>query len=118
MLNQASIIGNVGDDPTIRTTSAGKKIASFSCATTEKFKNSNGVQETRTAWHRIVVLNDHLVPIVESYVRKGSKLFLQGRIAYRTWEDANKVRHDVAEIVLGPFGGTVELLSPKPEGGR
>ena len=105
MYIKATLLGNVGKDPEIKTTSTGKKVATFSLATTEKY---SGV--SKTTWHNIVVW-EKLAEICEKYVKKGSQLFVEGKISYRDYTDKNNVKHNITEIVASE----VKLLGSKPE---
>ena len=111
-LNQVCLIGNVGQDPEIKSTQDGKKIANFSLATTEGWKDkSSGEKKTKTEWHKIVVFQDNLVKIIESYVKKGSKLYLQGSLQTRKWTD-KKTNEDkyITEIILQGYACKIEML--------
>ena len=115
MLNQVSLIGNVGKDPEIKTTPSGKKVANFSLACSERWKDKEtGEQREKTEWLRIVVWGDGLVEnVIEKYVKKGSRLFVQGKISAREWAtDAGEKRY-ATEIVVQGLGGTIQLLDRK-----
>lgn len=115
--NRAILQGNVGQDPDIRSTNSGDRIASFSLATTEKWKDkTSGECMQRTEWHRITVFNQGLVKVVESYVKKGTALMLEGEIRTRKYTDKEAVERYSTEIVLPSFGGTLVLLG-QPTGG-
>ena len=89
-LNQVSLIGNVGNDPEIRDLQNGGRVCNFTLATMEKWTDKNtGAKNERTEWHRIVVWNDGLITVISDYVRKGSKLFVQGQNQTRKWQDQN-----------------------------
>lgn len=118
MLNQANIIGHVGGDPDIRHTQSGQKIANFSIATSESWRNkTTGQREEHTEWHRIVVFgrgeNGGLVSVVEKYVKKGSRIFVSGKLVTRSWEDQAGVKKWTTEIHLG-FGSQLLLLDRAP----
>jgi len=117
-LNQASIIGNVGADPDCRSTQSGVAVASFSVATSDKWKDkTTGEAKERTEWHRVVVW-DKLAEIVEKYVRKGSKIFVQGKLQTRKWTDSNGTERYTTEIVVSGFDAKVVLLDKANGGGR
>ena len=128
-LNKLMLIGNVGGEPDIRTTSGGKKIASFSVATNRTFTDRNGQQQERTEWHRCTCW-EKLADIVEQYVHKGDRLYLEGRVEYsQTEDDKGNVRYwtDVVVqnlIMLGGSGGEREqqpqqrVRRPAPAGKR
>jgi single-strand DNA-binding protein len=96
-LNKAMLIGNLGSDPEIRTTSSGTRVAQFSLATSRRWNDRNGQQQEKTEWHRIVAW-DKLVDIIEKYVKKGDKLYVEGEIEYRSYEDKEGVTKYVTEI--------------------
>lgn len=111
MLNKAMLIGNVGQDPEIRFTSQDKPIVSLSLATTESFKDrTTGERRVITQWHKIVIFNENLCRIAQEYVKKGSKIYVEGSIKTRTYTDKNGKESNVAEIVLGNFDGQLMLL--------
>jgi single-strand DNA-binding protein len=89
-LNKVTLIGNLGSDPEVRSTSGGNRVATFSLATSRSWNNPSGERQEKTEWHRCVVWNTNtskLADIVEKYVRKGDKLYVEGRIEYRQWQD-------------------------------
>lgn len=111
-INKATIIGNVGKEPQIRQTNDGKEIASFSVATSESWKDKNtGEKKESTEWHNIVIFSQGLVGIVKNYVKKGSKLYIEGQIKTRKWTDKQGVDKYTTEIVLQGFNGTLQLLN-------
>lgn len=117
-LNQATIIGNVGNDPEIRTIPNGGKVASLSIATSEKWKDKNtGEQKEHTDWHRIVVWNEGLVGVIERYVQKGHKVMVQGKLQTRKWEKDGQ-DHYTTEIVLTGFDAKLVMLSGGQGGDR
>lgn len=110
-MNKIMLIGNVGKEPVIRYYDRDQAIATFSLATTERgYTLPNGTQvPDRTDWHNIVMYRG-LAKIVEKYVHKGDKLYVEGRIHYRTYDDQKGIRHYVTEV----YADNMELLSPKP----
>ena len=87
-LNKVMLIGNLGNDPEVRSTQDGRSLCTFSIATTESWKDKNsGERRDKTEWHRIVIFNEGLVRIAEQYLKKGSKVFLEGQLQTRKWED-------------------------------
>ena len=110
-LNQVQLIGNLGNDPEVRSTTGGSRVATFSLATSYEWKNQSGDKQEKTQWHRVVVWGK-LADIVEEYVHKGDKLYVSGRIEYRQWEDKDgQTRYSteiIAEsmIMLGSPGGS------------
>ena len=118
-LNKVQLIGNVGGDPEFRTFgSDGTRLATFSLATSETSRNkATGESFDKTDWHRIAVFNENLVQVVEQYVRKGSKLYIEGRLQTRSWEDNQGQRRYMTEVVLRAFGSALLLLDA-PRGGH
>jgi len=112
-LNKVTIIGNLGKDPEIRSTSSGKELASFSLATTDSWKDASGERKEKTEWHRIVVYNEGLVGVIKNYVKKGSKLYIEGSLQTREWVDQAGVKKYTTEIVLQGFGSQMVLLDSK-----
>ena len=113
-LNKVTLIGNLGADPEVRTMGNGKKVATFSLATTENWtdKSTNERKES-TEWHRIVVFNEVLLRVVEDYVKKGSKLYLEGNLQTRKWQDQSGQDRYTTEIVVQNFRGTLILLDSR-----
>jgi len=112
-LNKVSLIGSVGKDPEIRSTQDGKEIASFSLATTESWKDKNtGEKKDKTEWHRIVVFGA-LAGIVKNYVKKGSKLYVEGQLKTREWTDKDGIKKYTTEIVLQGFNSNLQMLAGK-----
>ena len=112
-VNKVILIGNLGKDPEIRSSQGGKKFASFSVATTESWKDKDtGEKKEKTEWHNISVASDGLVNVVEKYLRKGSKVYLEGKIQTRKWDDNGNTKY-ATEIVLGGFGAVLVMLDGK-----
>lgn len=117
-LNKWMGIGRVGQDPKISKTTEGREIASFSIATSEKWIDKRtGEVRQKTEWHLVVVFAESLVGIVKNYVKKGSKLYLEGKLQTRKWQDKNtdEARY-TTEIVLNGFGATIQLLDSAKSG--
>lgn len=113
-LNRATLIGNVGRDPEIKSLNNGSRVASLSVATSETWKDkSTGEKKERTEWHRVTVWNDGLIGVIERFVKKGSKVMIEGQIQTRKYEN-DGVDHYATEIVLQGFGGQLILLGDKP----
>ncbi len=109
-INRAILLGNVGKDPEFRTTQSGDEVATFSIATSETWKDKNtGEKKESTEWHTIVVFNQGLIRIIRDYVRKGSRLAIEGKIKTRKWQDRDGHDRWTTEIVLGRFDGTLSL---------
>ncbi len=116
MLNKAILIGNLGQDPDIRQTSDGRELANFSLATTEYWKDKNtGEKKDKTEWHRVVVFNQGLVNLVKNYVKKGTKLYIEGQLQTRKWTDNNGIDKYTTEIVLQNFNSSLQILSNRDE---
>ncbi|HWK44402.1 MAG TPA: single-stranded DNA-binding protein [Stellaceae bacterium] len=118
-VNKVTLVGNLGKDPEIRSTNDGTKIASFSVATSESWKDRNsGERREKTEWHRVVVFNDRLVEVIERYVKKGSKLYLEGALQTRKWTDKDGQERYSTEIVLQKFRGELVMLDGRSGGGE
>lgn len=116
-VNKVILIGNLGKAPEIRHGNDGSKNATFSIATGESWKDKNtGERKERTEWHRIVVFNEKLAEIVERYVQKGSRVYVEGQLQTRKWTDQQGVERYTTEIVLSRFRGEITLLDSKPTG--
>ena len=116
MLNKCQFIGNVGKDPEIRSTQDGKEIANLSLGVTERWKDKSGERKEVTEWIRIVAFNENLVRVIKSYVKKGSKIYIDGQMKTRKWTDNNGVEKYSTEVVLQNFGGQLILLDGAPKG--
>ena len=108
-LNKVQLIGRVGADPEIRNTNSGDKIANLRIATSETWKDKSGERQERTSWHTVVVFNDRLAGVVESYVKKGSRIYVEGALTYREWEK-DGVKRISAEVQISRFKGEIILL--------
>jgi single-strand DNA-binding protein len=100
-LNKVTLIGNLGNDPEVRSTPGGGRVATFSLATSRSWNNATGEKQEKTEWHRCVVWNtkgSQLADIVEKYVKKGDKLYVEGRIEYRSWQDKENQTRYMTEI--------------------
>ena len=115
-LNKVTLIGNLGNDPEVRSTTGGNRVATFSLATSRSWNDASGSKQEKTEWHRCVVWNSkssQLADIVEKYVKKGDKIYVEGRIEYRQWQDKeNQTRYsteiNVRELIMlggAPGGG-------------
>ena len=109
-INKVILVGNLGRDPEVRQSGSGQKIVSFSVATSDVWKGKNGERQERTEWHRVVIFNQMLADIAERYVKKGSKVYVEGALQSRKWTDANGVEKTVTEVVLGNYRGDLILL--------
>ena len=117
-VNKVILIGNLGRDPEIRNTDDGSRVAQLSLATSETWKDRNsGERKERTEWHRVVVFNPNLVDVIERFVKKGSKLYVEGALQTRKWTDNAGVEKYTTEIVLQKFRGELTLLDGRQGGG-
>ncbi len=117
-VNKVILVGNVGKDPEIRSFQNGGRVASFSVATSESWKDkATGEKKEKTEWHRISILNDNLINVVENYVKKGSKLYIEGQLETRKWTDQAGAEKYSTEVVLRPYRGELTLLDSKGSGG-
>lgn len=113
-VNKVIIVGNVGKEPEIRTAQDGSKFASFVVATSDVWKDKlTGERKEKTEWHRIVVFNQQLADIVEKYVFKGSKVYLEGQLQTRKWQDNSGQERYTTEVVITRFKGEIALLDKK-----
>ena len=116
-LNKVMLIGNIGADPVIRQTQDGKRLAQLSLATSESWKDkSTGEKKEKTSWHRIVIFNDGLAGVVESYVKKGSKLYIEGQLQTRKFTDQNGNEKYTTEVILSNYNGTLAMLDSRGSG--
>ena len=110
-VNKVILVGNVGQDPEIKSTGDGRELATFSIATTESWKDKNsGERKDKTEWHRVVVFSEGLAGIVEKYVKKGSKLFVEGSLQTRKWTDNSGVEKYTTEVILQGFNNKLEII--------
>jgi single-strand DNA-binding protein len=115
-LNKVTLIGNLGRDPEVRFSQDGKKIANLSLATSEKWKDkATGEQREKTEWHRIVIFNKGLAGVAEKYLKKGSKIYVEGMLQTRKWTDNSGVEKYTTEIVLQNFHGELVMLNKVTE---
>lgn len=113
-LNKVTLLGNVGKDPEIRSSNDGREIATFSLATSDTWKDkATGEKRERTEWHRIVIFSDGLVSVVKNYVKKGTKLYIEGSLQTRKWVDNTGIEKYTTEIVLQNFNSALILLDSK-----
>lgn len=113
-LNKVTLIGNVGKDPEFRQTNEGKEIATFSIATSEVWKErGTGEKKEKTEWHRVVVFNEGLAGVIKNYVRKGSKVYIEGSLQTRKWVDNSGQDKYTTEVVLQGFNSQLILLDSK-----
>ncbi len=117
-LNKVMLIGNLGADPEIRHTQDGRPIANLRMATTESWRDRNtGERREKTEWHRVVIFSEGLCKIVEQYLKKGSRIYIEGQLQTRKWQDQSGQDRYSTEVVLQGFGGTLTMLDGRGGGG-
>ncbi len=116
-INKVILVGNLGADPKVSNTSNGAKIVNLNIATSDTWKDkATGERKDRTEWHRVVIFNPQLADIAEKYLRKGSKVYLEGQLQTRKWEDNTGAERYSTEVVLQNFSGTLVLLDGRGDG--
>lgn len=117
-INKVILVGNVGKDPETRTFSNGGKVCNFSLATSETWRDKqSGEKRDKTEWHNVAIFNENLVKVVENYVKKGTKLYLEGQLQTRKWQDRDGNDKYTTEIVLQRYRGELVLLDSRNSGG-
>jgi single-strand DNA-binding protein len=117
-VNKVILVGNLGRDPEIRSTQDGLRIANLSLATSESWRDKNsGERKEKTEWHRVVIFNENLVKVAEQYLKKGSKIYVEGALQTRKWTDQAGVEKYSTEVVLQRFRGELTMLDGRGEGG-
>ena len=116
-VNKVILVGNLGRDPEIRSTQDGMRIANLSLATSESWRDKNsGERREKTEWHRIAVFNDRLVDVIEKYLHKGSKIYVEGQLQTRKWTDKEGQDRYTTEIVLQRYRGELTMLDSRSGG--
>ncbi|MEM7171418.1 MAG: single-stranded DNA-binding protein [Pseudomonadota bacterium] len=116
-VNKVILVGNLGRDPEIRSTQDGTRIANMSLATSENWRDRNsGERREKTEWHRVVVFNDRLVDVIERYLRKGSKIYVEGQLQTRKWTDNQGMEKYTTEVVLQRYRGELTMLDGRSDG--
>jgi single-strand DNA-binding protein len=116
-VNKVILIGNLGRDPEVRALGSGDRVASFSIATSETWRDrASGERREKTEWHRISIFNDNLVKVAENYLKKGSKVYIEGSLQTRKYTDASGVEKTATEIVLQKFRGELTMLDGRGDG--
>ncbi|MAV82057.1 MAG: single-stranded DNA-binding protein [Pelagibacteraceae bacterium] len=114
-VNKVILIGNLGKDPDVRSTSNGGRFASFSIATSTKYRNKETQQlEDKTEWHRVIIFNEKLADISEKYLKKGSKIYLEGQLQTRKYEQDGVTKY-TTEVVIPNFGGVLTMLDSRSQ---
>jgi single-strand DNA-binding protein len=117
-VNKVILIGNLGKDPEIRTTQDGREIGNLTIATSETWKDKNsGERKEKTEWHRVTIFSPGLVTIAKQYLKKGSKVYIEGALQTRKWQDQAGQDRYTTEVVLQGFGSTLTMLDGKSGGG-
>jgi single-strand DNA-binding protein len=117
-VNKVILIGNLGKDPEIRNGQDGSKIVNFTLATSETWNDrASGERKEKTEWHRVVVFNDRIADVVEKYVRKGHKVYIEGALQTRKWTDQSGQEKYTTEIVIGKFRGELTMLESRANAG-
>jgi single-strand DNA-binding protein len=118
-VNKVILVGNLGKDPKVSTMNSGDKVVSFTLATSESWKDKNsGERREKTEWHNVVIYNDNLGRVVEQYCKKGSKVYLEGQIQTRKYNDQSGAERYITEVVLQRFRGELQLLDSRGGGGE
>ena len=117
-VNKVILVGNLGADPEIRRMNSGGEVATLSIATSETWKDKNtGERKDRTEWHKVVIFNENLVKVVEQYLKKGAKVFIEGQLQTRKWQDQSGIDRFTTEVVLQNFRGQLQMLDSRPDDG-
>ncbi|WP_419901471.1 single-stranded DNA-binding protein [Kiloniella sp.] len=116
-VNKVILVGNLGRDPEIRSMQSGQRVANLNIATSESWKDRNtGERRDKTEWHRVVIFNDRLCDVAEKFLKKGSKVYLEGQLQTRKWTDNSGVEKYTTEIVLQNFRGELTMLDGRNDG--
>ena len=113
MINKAIILGNIGMEPEIRSMPNGNRVCSFSVATSDFWKDKEGNRQSKTEWHRVVVFNENLISIVEKFVKKGSRVYIEAPIRTRKYTDQSGNSRSVTEIVIQGFSDVLKIIDFK-----
>ena len=116
-VNKVILVGNLGDDPESRSMGSGGEVVNLRVATSESWKDRDGNKQERTEWHRVVIFNENLGRVAKSYLRKGSKVYLEGQLQTRKWQDNSGQDRYSTEVVLQRFRGELVLLDSRGGGG-
>jgi single-strand DNA-binding protein len=116
-VNKVILVGNLGKDPEIRTLNSGEKVANLSLATSEQWRDkASGERKEKTEWHRVVIFNENIVKVAESYLKKGSTVYIEGSLQTRKWTDNAGVEKYSTEVVLQKFRGELTMLGGRAGG--
>ena len=115
-VNKVILVGNLGDDPEARSLNNGGEVVNLRVATSENWKDRDGNRQERTEWHRVVIFNENLGRVAKSYLRKGSKVYLEGQLQTRKWQDQSGQDKYSTEVVLQGFNSTLTMLDSRQDG--
>lgn len=116
-VNKVIIVGNLGNDPEIRSMNSGDEVANLSIATSERWKDkASGEMKDRTQWHKVVIFNQPLVSVAKNYLKKGAKVYIEGQLETRKWTDQSGQEKYTTEVVLRPYRGELTMLDSKGGG--
>lgn len=111
-INKVTLVGNIGGDPQVRNMPSGQKVVNFNLATSERWRDrATGEMKEQTEWHRIVIFNPNLADVAERMLQKGTKLYIEGSLKTRKWQNQQGVDVYTTEVVLNPFAGQMVILS-------
>ncbi len=117
-VNKVILVGNLGKDPEVRRLQSGDPVVNLSLATSESWRDkASGERKEKTEWHRVVIFNKNLAEVAEKYLRKGSKVYIEGQLQTRKWTDKDGAEKYSTEVVLQNFRGELTMLDSKGEGG-
>ncbi|MFP4313241.1 MAG: single-stranded DNA-binding protein [Alphaproteobacteria bacterium] len=116
-VNKVILVGNLGADPEVRSMQSGDRVVNLSVATSESWKDkSSGERREKTEWHRVVIFNQGLINVCENYLKKGSKVYIEGQLETRSWEQDGQKKY-TTEVVLRPYRGELTMLDSRNAGG-
>jgi single-strand DNA-binding protein len=117
-VNKVILVGNLGRDPEVRRMTSGEPVVNLSVATSESWRDkASGERKEKTEWHRVVIFNENLAKVAEQYLRKGSKIYIEGQLSTRKWTDKDGAEKYSTEVVLNRFRGELVMLDGRSEGG-
>ncbi|RZO30901.1 MAG: single-stranded DNA-binding protein [Rhodospirillaceae bacterium] len=117
-VNKVILVGNLGRDPEVRTTSNGSKVVQLSIATSERWRDrATGEQREKTEWHRVVIFNERLADVAERYLQRGRQVYIEGQLQTRKWQDQEGNDKYTTEVVLGQYRGELQMIGGRGDGG-
>ncbi len=118
-VNKVILVGNLGRDPEVKSMQDGRSMVNMSIATSETWRDrQSGERKERTEWHRVVIFNEKLAEVAQKFVRKGSKLYIEGQLSTRKWTDQSGQERYTTEVVIPRFGGALTMLDGRSGGGE